>query len=130
MESAGAAGAVAVESAGPGEVDCCLEQAAKASALIHRRRRLRFIDITSLYVGVGRRGSFTVPGGTQRTVASGVPAGPQPRPRQEGLLLGGGALLLLSRIFRTALAERALINLAATAPAVSLAHEKRSESML
>jgi hypothetical protein len=43
VESAGAAGAVAVESAGPGEVDCCFEQAAKASALMHRTRRLRFI---------------------------------------------------------------------------------------
>lgn len=51
MESAGAAGAVAVESAGPGEVDCCLEQAAKASALMHSRIRLRFMWITSLYVG-------------------------------------------------------------------------------
>ena len=43
VESVGAAGAVAVESAGPGEVDCCFEQAARASALMHSRRRLRFI---------------------------------------------------------------------------------------
>ena len=43
VESAGAAGVVAVESAGPGEVDCCFEQAAKASALRHSTRRLRFI---------------------------------------------------------------------------------------
>jgi hypothetical protein len=49
VESAGAAGAVAVESAGPGEVDCCLEQAAKASALMHKRRRLRFIDHLTVY---------------------------------------------------------------------------------
>src|SRR3954452_22874256 len=52
------------------------------------------------------------------------------RPGQEDLLLGGGALFLLGRIFRAGLAERALINLAAAAPAVSLTHEKRSESIL
>lgn len=39
------------ESAGPGEVDCCLEQATSASALMHRRTRLRFIRVTSLYFG-------------------------------------------------------------------------------
>ena len=44
IESAGAAGAVVDESAGPGEVDCCFEQAARASALMHNKRRLRFID--------------------------------------------------------------------------------------
>ena len=43
-ESDGAAGAVVDESAGPGEVDCCLAQAASASALMHSKRRVRFID--------------------------------------------------------------------------------------
>jgi hypothetical protein len=43
-ESDGAAGAVVDESAGPGEVDCCLEQATSASALMHSKRRLRCID--------------------------------------------------------------------------------------
>jgi hypothetical protein len=41
------------ESAGAlGEVDCCLEQATMARALMHNKRRLRFIEITSLCVGV------------------------------------------------------------------------------
>jgi hypothetical protein len=41
------------ESAGAlGEVDCCLEQATMAKALMHNKRRLRFIRITSLCVGV------------------------------------------------------------------------------
>jgi hypothetical protein len=41
------------ESAGAlGAVDCCLEQAAMARALMHNKRRLRFIRITSLWVGV------------------------------------------------------------------------------
>ena len=71
-ESAGAAGAVVDESAGPGEVDCCLEQATSASALMHNRIRLRFMGHLTV-CREGRRGSFTVPGGTQRTVASGVP---------------------------------------------------------
>jgi len=43
VESAGAAGAVVDESAGPGEVDCCLEQATRAKALMHKRIRLRFM---------------------------------------------------------------------------------------
>jgi hypothetical protein len=52
-ESAGAAGAVVLESAGaPGEVDCCFEQATRASALMHNKRRLRFID--HLTVGRGQ----------------------------------------------------------------------------
>ena len=54
-ESAGGdAGAVAVESDGAvvlGDVDSCFEQAAIANALRHNTRRLRFIEITSLYVG-------------------------------------------------------------------------------
>ena len=71
-ESAGAAGAVVDESAGPGEVDCCLEQATSASALMHSKIRLRFIGHLTVFREC-RRGSFTVPGGTQRTVARGVP---------------------------------------------------------
>jgi hypothetical protein len=71
-ESAGAAGAVVDESAGPGEVDCCLEQATSASALMHSKIRLRFIGHLTVCREC-RRGSFTVPGGTQRTVASAVP---------------------------------------------------------
>ena len=50
VESAGAAGAVVDESAGPGEVDCCLEQAARANALMHKRIRLRFMG----HLTVGR----------------------------------------------------------------------------
>jgi hypothetical protein len=47
----GAAGAVVVESAGAlGDVDCCFEQATIASALKHTKRRLRFMEITSLYI--------------------------------------------------------------------------------
>jgi hypothetical protein len=43
-ESAGAAGAVLVESDGAlGEVDCCFEQATRASALRHNKTRLRFM---------------------------------------------------------------------------------------
>jgi hypothetical protein len=50
VESAGAAGAVAVESVLLGAVDCCLEQADTATrALRVRTRRLRFISITSLW---------------------------------------------------------------------------------
>jgi hypothetical protein len=50
LESAGGvAGAVVDESEGAlGEVDCCLEHAARASALKHNKRRLRFMGITSL----------------------------------------------------------------------------------
>jgi hypothetical protein len=51
-ESAGAVGAAVDESAGPGEVDCCFEQATRASALMHNKRRLRFID--HLTVGRGQ----------------------------------------------------------------------------
>jgi hypothetical protein len=51
-ESDGAAGAVVEESDGAlGEVDCCLEHATIANALRHNKRRLRFMEITSLYVG-------------------------------------------------------------------------------
>jgi len=154
-ESAGAAGAVVLESAGaPGEVDCCFAQATRASALMHNKRRLRFIRSPHCRSGSNRRGSFTVPGGTQRSDARGVPlqhslplasprlrllpSGPRggdvdrgiegrralrPAPRRGKLLLGGDALLLFGRILRAGLAERALINLAATAPAISLTHE-------
>lgn len=127
-ESAGAAGAVVVESAGPGEVDCCLEQATRARLLMHSKRRLRFIGHLTVCLEC-RRGSFTVPGGTQRTVASGVPLrwgpGRQATPQANGeLFLGGSALLLLGRVLRAGLAKRALINLAATAPAISLTHGK------
>ena len=84
-ESAGAAGAVVLESAGaPGEVDCCFAQATRASALMHNKRRLRFIRSPHCRSGSNRRGSFTVPGGTQRSDASGVPsqhALPQASPR-------------------------------------------------
>jgi hypothetical protein len=46
----GAAGAVVEVSEGAlGDVDCCFEQATIASALKHNKRRLRFIEITSLY---------------------------------------------------------------------------------
>jgi hypothetical protein len=55
VESAGGeAGAVAVESAGAvllGDVDSCFEQATNANVLRHTKRRLRFIEMTSLYVG-------------------------------------------------------------------------------
>ena len=137
-ESAGAAGAVVDESAGPGEVDCCLEQATSASALMHSKIRLRFIGHLTVFREC-RRGSFTVPGGTQRTVARGVPlqlrtpcrkCAPGSPGSGEKLFLGGGALLLLGRVLRAALAERALVNLAATAPAISLTHEIRSKSRL
>ncbi|MFL6604582.1 MAG: hypothetical protein ACJ8R9_25055 [Steroidobacteraceae bacterium] len=50
FELSGAAGAVVVVSAGAlGDVDCCFEHATIASALKHNKRRLRFIEITSLY---------------------------------------------------------------------------------
>src|SRR4051812_43358616 len=88
VESAGAAGAVVDESAGPGEVDCCLEQATRAKALMHKRIKLRFMGHLTVY-REGRRGSFTVPGGTQRTVASGVPL--QPRPFMGPSIRGPGA---------------------------------------
>jgi hypothetical protein len=46
----GAAGAVVEVSEGAlGDVDCCFEHATIASALKHNKRRLRFIEITSLY---------------------------------------------------------------------------------
>jgi hypothetical protein len=52
LSAGGDAGAVADESVGAlGDVDCCLEQATIANALRHNKRRLRFMEITSLYVG-------------------------------------------------------------------------------
>jgi hypothetical protein len=62
----GAAGAVVEVSEGAlGDVDCCFEHATIASALKHNKRRLRFIEITSLYGCPSGR--------SQRLVASGVP---------------------------------------------------------
>jgi hypothetical protein len=47
----GAAGAVVEVSEGAlGDVDCCFEHATIASALKHNKRRLRFMEITSLYI--------------------------------------------------------------------------------
>jgi len=66
FEESGAAGAVVVVSEGAlGDVDCCFEQATIASALKHNRRRLRFIEITSLYGCPSGR--------SQRLFASNVP---------------------------------------------------------
>ena len=71
----GAAGADVAESelGELGEVDCCLEQATRASALRHITRKLRFINITSLCT-FKLAGDRLGTGGTQRPVASGVPA--------------------------------------------------------
>ncbi len=71
LSDGGVAGAVAVESDGAfGEVDCCLEHATRASALRHNKRRLRFMEITSLYVGgQNRPGSFAMPGGNDRSAS-------------------------------------------------------------
>ena len=149
VESAGAAGAVVDESAGPGEVDCCLEQATRAKALMHKRIRLRFMGSPHCMSGRPPRLLYSAGGNSTnsrkwRSIAAirrwmvheGRGLDPWPgrgrklTPHAGELLLGGGALFLLGRILRAALAERALINLAAAAPAVSLTHEKRSESML
>jgi hypothetical protein len=59
-----------VESEGAfGEVDCCLEHATRANALRHNKRRLRFMEITSLYVGDKK----TAPAPSQRRVEPIVP---------------------------------------------------------
>jgi len=130
----GAAGAVAVESAGPGEVDCCFEQAARASALRHSTRRLRFIRSPHCMSSV-KAAAAPLQCRVELNVQSQAAfhcrmerGGAQLRPRQESLLLGGGALFLLGRVFRTGLAERALINLAATAPAITFTHENRLQN--
>ena len=139
-ESAGAAGADVDESAGAlGEVDCCFVQATSARALMHNNKRLRFIRSPHCMSGSNRLGSFTVPGMAQRSDARGVPSQhsvPLASPRLRcfrdlnrlgrgwgRLLLGGDALLLFGGVFRAGFAERALVNLATTAPAVSLTHE-------
>jgi hypothetical protein len=51
------------ESAGElGEVDCCLEQATMARALMHNKRRLRFIDHLTVCRGQTATAAFKVPG--------------------------------------------------------------------
>ena len=51
----GAAGAVVEESDGAlGDVDCCFEHATMASALMHNKRRLRFIDHLTVYRSIWR----------------------------------------------------------------------------
>ena len=102
-ESAGAAGAVVDESAGPGEVDCCLEQATSARALMHSKIKLRFIGHLTVCREC-RRGSFTVPGGTQRTVASAVPLqqeykGAEATPRPKPYFLAAARFFFLAGSF-------------------------------
>src|SRR3954470_22855412 len=109
---------------------------------MHKRIRLRFMGSPHCISGRPPRLLYSAGGNSTnsrkwRSIAASSIYGPI-NTRAGGssyaplrrLLLGGGALFLLGRIFWAALAERALINLAATAPAVSLTHEKRSESML
>jgi hypothetical protein len=74
LDESGAAGAAVDESVegALGDVDSCLEQATMARALRLNRRRLRFMDHLTVS-GLNRRGSFTVPGPVQRSVARGVP---------------------------------------------------------
>lgn len=68
-ESAGAAGAVVDVSAGAlGEVDCCFEHATIASALMHNKRRLRFIDHLTVCRGQ------TAPAPSQCRVGHNVPS--------------------------------------------------------
>jgi hypothetical protein len=78
LESGGDAGAVVEESAGAlGDVDCCFEQATIASALMHNKRRLRFIDHLCISVYLAYQASpahLALPGGTQRLDASSVPS--------------------------------------------------------
>jgi hypothetical protein len=45
-----------------GEVDCCLEQATMARALMHNKRRLRFIDHLTVCRGQTATAAFKAPG--------------------------------------------------------------------
>lgn len=130
-----------------GEVDCCLEQATRASALRHTKRRLRCIRspqcVRFLLAGnrAATRGHITL-GRKRRSMArphyatSWSPSAVirtlpvQVKRRAAGesranlrLFLGRSALLVLAGgIFRPRFAERAFINLTAATSAVSLAH--------
>jgi hypothetical protein len=75
LDESGAAGAVAVESVlgELGDVDCCLEHAEMAAkALRVNTRRLRFINITSMWLA-GSPAAKLAPGWTERSVARPVP---------------------------------------------------------
>ena len=87
------------ESAGAlGEVDCCLEQATMAKALMHNKRRLRFIDHLCVS-GSNRLGSVTAPGRGSTFRRKRCSTADSATPASSRSCQGGGYFLAAIRFF-------------------------------